>query len=91
MAKLSSRRRKKLPKSAFAYPSQRKYPIHDRSHARNALSRAAQKGTMGSYAHVAAAVRRRYPDMAVGKKKRKTKASSKRRSRRRASSRSRRR
>lgn len=87
MAKLKAKSRKKLPKTAFAYPSQRKYPIHDRAHARNALARAAQKKTMGSYAHVAAAVRRRYPGMAVGKK-RKSKAS---RTKRRASPRSRRR
>lgn len=98
MAKLSSKKRKKLPKTAFAYPSQRKYPIHDRAHARNALARAAQKKTMGSYAHVAAAVRRRYPDMVVGKKKGSSKPSARRRSpkrrgtgRRGASSRTRRR
>ena len=82
MAKLTSKRRKKLPKTAFAYPSQRKYPIHDRAHARNALARAAQKKTMGTYAHVLAAVRRRYPDM--GKRKKKT-------TKRRTTSRSRRR
>ena len=92
MAKLKAKQRKNLPKTAFAYPSQRKYPIHDRAHARNALARAAQKKTMGSYAHVAAAVRRRYPDMAVGKKKRPTKSTSKRRNtKRRTTSRSKRR
>lgn len=79
MAKLSSKRRKKLPKTAFAYPSQRKYPIHDRSHARNALARAAQKGTSGTYAHVARAVNRRYPGMAKGKAKSKGKGKSSRR------------
>jgi hypothetical protein len=92
MAKLSSKKRKKLPKTAFAYPGTRKYPIHDRSHARNALARAAQKKTSGSYAHVAAAVRRRYPDMAVGKKKRPKKATARKRStKRRATRKSRRR
>lgn len=52
--------RKRLPASAFAYPSTRKYPINTVSRARNALARAAQKGTSGSYTHVAKAVRRKY-------------------------------
>lgn len=69
MAKLKGKTRRKLPASAFAYPSTRKYPIHDRSHARNALARAASSKTSGTYAHVAAAVNRRYPGMAKGKKK----------------------
>jgi len=69
MAKLTARRRRKLPKTAFAYPRTRKYPIYDKAHARNALSRAAQKGTSGSYAHVARAVNRWFPGMAKGKGK----------------------
>jgi type IV secretory pathway VirB9-like protein len=69
VAKLSAKKRKSLPKSAFAYPSKRAYPIHDKAHARAALSRAAQKKTSGSYAGVAAAVNRRYPGLAKGKKK----------------------
>lgn len=86
MAKLKASRRKKLPKSAFAYPSTRKYPIHDKAHARNALARAAQKGTSGTYAHVAAAVRKKYgSSIAVGGKKRTT--ASRRKSSRRSSSR----
>jgi hypothetical protein len=60
MGKLSSRRRQQLPASAFAYPKQRKYPIDTPARARNALARAAQKGTSGSYRHVARAVKRRY-------------------------------
>lgn len=57
---ISAKRRKALPKSSFAYPSTRKYPIDTKARARNALARAAQKGTSGSYAHVAAAVRRKW-------------------------------
>lgn len=60
MATLTTRQRKNLPRSAFAYPKSRSYPIHDLRHARAALARAAQRGTKGTYAHVAAAVRRRY-------------------------------
>lgn len=40
---LSYASRKKLPTSKFALPSKRKYPIHDKAHVRNALSRAAQQ------------------------------------------------
>lgn len=47
---LSSQGRKNLPDSAFALPSKRKYPIHDKAHVRNALSRAAQAMKMGGEA-----------------------------------------
>lgn len=62
MAPLTTKRRKNLPATAFAYPSTRSYPIDTPKRARNALARAAQPGTKGSYAHVAKAVRRRYGD-----------------------------
>jgi hypothetical protein len=42
MAKLSTSARKKLPKSKFAEPDQRAYPIEDKPHARNAKARASQ-------------------------------------------------
>lgn len=51
---------KKLPKSAFAYPSKRKYPINTLKRARNALARAKQSHTFGSYSHVAKKVKKRY-------------------------------
>jgi hypothetical protein len=57
---LSTKRRRALPRSAFAYPRTRSYPIDTKARARNALARAAQSHTKGSYAHVAAAVRRRW-------------------------------
>lgn len=60
MATLKARRRRSLPDSAFAYPRTRKYPIDTPARARNALARAAQRGTSGSYSHVAKAVRKRY-------------------------------
>ena len=70
---LSARQRNKLPRSAFAYPSTRKYPVPTKAQARkagiserqrlglhrNALSRAAQKSTSGSYSTVARKVRSR--------------------------------
>ena len=42
MAELSTKARKKLPKSKFAEPDKRAYPIEDKPHARNAKARASQ-------------------------------------------------
>jgi hypothetical protein len=47
MAKLSTRRRKKLKKSQFALPGSRKYPVHDKAHAANAKARATQQYKKG--------------------------------------------
>lgn len=43
MAKLSAKRRRKLPKSAFGLPGSRRFPMHDRIHAANAKARAKQQ------------------------------------------------
>jgi hypothetical protein len=51
---------KRLPASAFAYPKTRQYPINTLARARNALARAAQPGTSGTYAHVRRKVKARY-------------------------------
>jgi hypothetical protein len=59
-ATLTSKRRTALPNSAFAVPGERKFPIMDESHARNALARAA--GTKYE-STVRRAVCKRYPDM----------------------------
>ena len=68
---MKAARRRKLPSSAFAYPRTRRYPIDTVKRARNALARAAQPGTKGSYAHVARAVRRRHGNKvaSVGRKR----------------------
>ncbi|MDE2472044.1 MAG: hypothetical protein KGL35_25770 [Bradyrhizobium sp.] len=52
-----------MKSSDFALPSQRKYPIPDKAHARNALSRVAQYGTPAEKKAVRAAVHRKYPDI----------------------------
>ena len=57
---LSAQKRRSLPASSFAYPRTRSYPIDTPKRARAALSRAAQKGTKGSYTHVAKKVRAKY-------------------------------
>lgn len=67
MAKLTARGRKNLPKSSFAEPGKRAYPIPDKTHAQNALARVSQFGSSSEKQKVRAAVHRRFPDM--GKKK----------------------
>jgi len=59
-AVLTTKKRKALSKGAFAIPEERAYPIHDRAHAANALSRSAGKP---EEARVKRAVCRRYPNM----------------------------
>lgn len=47
MAEISSAKRKALPKSAFADPANRAFPVHDKAHADNAAARLEQqKGSM---------------------------------------------
>jgi hypothetical protein len=48
MAELSTRRRKSEPKSDFGLPEERKYPMPDKSHARNAKARASQQEKKGN-------------------------------------------
>lgn len=47
MAKLTAKMRHKLPKSDFALPKERKYPLNDKAHAINAKSRAEQMENKG--------------------------------------------
>lgn len=70
---LSARQRNKLPASAFAYPTARKYPVPTKAQAakagiseaqrlrihRSALSYAARTSTSGSYRTVAKVVKTR--------------------------------
>lgn len=60
---VSARQRKALPKSAFALPSKRRYPINTIARARAALSYSARKDTVGSPATVRRAVYKRYPQL----------------------------
>jgi hypothetical protein len=60
MAKLTTKKRNDLPASDFVFPKERKYPIMDKSHARNALSRAGAHGGALEEA-VRREVKRRYP------------------------------
>lgn len=67
MAKLTTKARKAIPTKSFALPG-RRYPIEDRSHARNALARVSQHGSPAEKAKVRAAVHRKYPS--IGQKHR---------------------
>jgi hypothetical protein len=66
MAKLTSKARNMLPDSAFAGPD-RSYPVEDRSHAVNALSRVSEYGAPALKARVRGMVHRKYPDLPKGK------------------------
>jgi hypothetical protein len=47
VAKLSPKKRESLPSSNFGLPGERKYPMPDESHARNAKARASQQESEG--------------------------------------------
>ena len=76
MAVLTTEARKALPKKSFALPAKREdgkggYPIPDKAHARNALSRVSQFGSSAEKATVRAKVHAKFPDigsMAAGLK-----------------------
>ena len=65
MSKIKNRNRMK--NSTFALPKERKYPIPDASHARNALARVAQNGTPSEKRRVRAAVHRKFPSIKISK------------------------
>jgi hypothetical protein len=65
MAKLTAKKRNKLPSKAFALKG-RRYPIADRAHAKNALARVSQHGTPAEKAEVRRKVHGKFPGIAVG-------------------------
>jgi hypothetical protein len=48
MATLSEKKRDSLKQSQFGLPEERKYPMPDESHARNAKARASQQARKGN-------------------------------------------
>ena len=66
MAKLSAAARNKISGSDFALAG-RRYPIEDKSHARNALARVSQHGTSKEKSMVRAAVHKKYPGIGSDK------------------------
>ena len=47
MAQLTARHRNALSDAMFGLPRERKYPMPDKSHARNAMSRTSQEANAG--------------------------------------------
>jgi hypothetical protein len=64
VATLSAAARRKLPASSFVFPGTRSFPIHDLSHAEDALARASGRPEESA---VKAAVYRRYPQLRKSK------------------------
>lgn len=71
MGELSTEQRARLPRSDFAIPDKApgpgSYPIPDEAHARDALARVAANGDAEEQAKVRAAVKRKFPEIEVGK------------------------
>lgn len=64
---LTAKTRSALNSKDFVFPAERKYPIEDKNHARNALARVSQHGSSEQKAKVRAAVHNKYPT--IGQKK----------------------
>ena len=67
MSKLTYQERKHLPSKSFVFPKERKYPIQDEAHARDALSRVSADGTPAEKEAVRREVARRYPGIKQSK------------------------
>lgn len=67
MADLTTKKRNSLPKSSFGEPGERKYPMPDASHARNALARVSQQLKKGNISSSAAAKVRAKAHKILGK------------------------
>jgi hypothetical protein len=68
MATLTTKKRNKLPDSAFAGPD-RSYPVNDKSHAKNAKARATQMEKAGKLSPSAKAKIDAKANKVLGKKK----------------------
>jgi len=68
--KLTAKARKHIKPENFVFPKERKYPIHDLAHARNALARVSAHGTPEEKKKVRDAVYRKYPGLKKRKEKR---------------------
>ena len=64
---LTTKQRKALPKSKFALPEEKRFPINDPAHARNALARAAQGVKAGTLSTADAAKVRKAANKVLGK------------------------
>ena len=69
MAKLTAAKRNKIPKKEFGLPGEKKYPMPDKSHARNAKARASEMEHKGKLSPSAKAKIDAKADRILGKKK----------------------
>lgn len=67
MARLTYQKRKHLKSSEFAEPKERKFPIMDKAHARNALARVSQHGIEEEKSIVRRKVHAKFPE--IGEKR----------------------
>lgn len=63
--KLTAAKRSAMPKSNFAIPSKKAYPIDTPGRARDALARVSANGTPAQKTQVRQAVAKKYPSIAV--------------------------
>lgn len=68
MAKLTYKKRAKLPEGEFAIEEKRAYPIDTPNRARNALARVSQFGTPTEKAEVRREVHNKFPAIKIEKK-----------------------
>ncbi len=73
MAVLKAKQRNKLPKGSFGMPGERKYPMPDKAHARNAKARASQMAKKGKLSSSAKAKIDAKANRVLGKKGKKGK------------------
>lgn len=71
MAKLTAAKRNKIPKKEFGMPGERKYPMPDKSHARNAKARASEMEHKGKISKSTENKIDAKADRVLGKKKKK--------------------
>jgi hypothetical protein len=63
MSKLTTEERNKLANKEFVFKKDRRYPIHDETHARAALAMVSKHGTPEEKAKVRKAVKNKYRDI----------------------------
>ena len=71
MAKLTAAKRNKIPKGEFGLPGEKKYPMPDKSHARNAKSRASEMEHKGKLSASSKAKIDAKADKVLGKSRKK--------------------
>lgn len=71
MATLTTKKRNKLPKSDFGLPGEKKYPMPDKAHAKNAKARASQMVKKGKLSESAKKTIDAKANKVLGKKKNK--------------------